>query len=93
MLRAGETLSVFPPGEPRGELSPCGGCSHLALSFGAEAPWIVGPNPDSIDGVINGSVSLTCDVRSHPTAEITWYKDGHILQLGEEVTVTPGMLG
>lgn len=53
----------------------------------------MGTNPESIDGIINGSVSLVCDVRSHPAAEITWYKDGHVLQLGEEVTVTPGMLG
>uniref|UniRef100_A0A8C5U7P8 Ig-like domain-containing protein n=1 Tax=Malurus cyaneus samueli TaxID=2593467 RepID=A0A8C5U7P8_9PASS len=38
-------------------------------------------------------VSLMCDIPSHPAADITWYKDGHILQLSEEVTVTPGALG
>ncbi|XP_026716212.1 hemicentin-2 [Athene cunicularia] len=62
---------------------------HFALTV-QEAPWIVGTNPESVDGVINGSISLVCDVQSHPAAEIAWYKDGHILQLGEEVTVTPG---
>ncbi|KAM9594340.1 hemicentin-2 isoform 4-T4 [Morphnus guianensis] len=62
---------------------------HFALTV-QEAPWIVGTNPESIDGVINGSVSLACNVRSHPAAEITWYKDGRVLRLGEEVTVTPG---
>lgn len=60
---------------------------------GAEAPWIVGTNPKSIDGVINSSVSLACNAQSHPAAEITWYKDGRILRLGEEVTVTPGTSG
>ncbi|XP_069626703.1 hemicentin-2 [Haliaeetus albicilla] len=62
---------------------------HFALTV-QEAPWIVGTNPESIDGVINGSVSLACNVQSHPAAEITWYKDGRVLRLGEEVTVTPG---
>ncbi|XP_049688139.1 hemicentin-2 [Accipiter gentilis] len=62
---------------------------HFALTV-QEAPWIVGTNPESIDGVINGSVSLACNAQSHPAAEITWYKDGRILRLGEEVTVTPG---
>lgn len=57
---------------------------------GAEAPWIAGPNPESIDGTVNGSVSLACDVRSHPAADITWYRDGRILQRSEEVAITPG---
>ncbi|XP_042642365.1 hemicentin-2 [Tyto alba] len=62
---------------------------HFVLAV-EEAPWIVGTTPQSIDGVINGSASLECDVRSHPAAEVAWYKDGHVLQLGEEVIVTPG---
>ncbi|XP_010139814.1 PREDICTED: hemicentin-2-like, partial [Buceros rhinoceros silvestris] len=70
--------------------NPAGSAEKHFVLIVQEAPWIVGPNPDSVDGIINGSVSLACDVRSHPTAEITWYKDGHVLQLGEEVTVTPG---
>lgn len=59
----------------------------------AEAPRIVGTNPEHVNGIVNGSVSLACDVQSYPAAEIAWYKDGHDLQLSEEVTVTPGMLG
>lgn len=67
---------------------------HCLLGcVGAEAPWIMGANPENIDSIINGSISLVCDVQSHPAAEITWYKDGHVLRLGEEVTVTPGTLG
>lgn len=70
--------------------------SPLALSFvctGAEAPWSVGTEPENVHGIANGSVSLVCDIGSHPAAEITWYKDGHALQLGEEVTITRGVLG
>ncbi|XP_039417870.1 hemicentin-2 [Corvus cornix cornix] len=62
---------------------------HFALAV-QEAPWSVGTNPENVDGIVNGSVSLVCDIQSHPAAEITWYKDGHVLRLGEEVTVTPG---
>ncbi|XP_075295707.1 hemicentin-2 [Opisthocomus hoazin] len=62
---------------------------HFALNV-QEAPQIMGANPESINGSINGSALLVCDVQSHPAAEITWYKDGQVLQLGEEVTVTPG---
>ncbi|XP_063265782.1 hemicentin-2 isoform X3 [Prinia subflava] len=62
---------------------------HFALAV-QEPPWNVGTGPENIDGVVNGSVSLVCDVRSHPAAEIAWYKDGHALRLGEEVTVTQG---
>ncbi|XP_074017166.1 hemicentin-2 [Numenius arquata] len=61
---------------------------HFALAV-QEAPQIMSANPESIDGIVNGSVSLVCDVQSRPAAEITWYKDGQVLQLGEEVTVTP----
>lgn len=70
--------------------------SPLALSFGctvAEAPWSVGTEPEKVDGIVNGSVSLVCDIRSHPAAEIAWYKDGRALRLGEEATVTRGVLG
>ncbi|XP_051663785.1 hemicentin-2 [Manacus candei] len=61
---------------------------HFALTV-QEAPWIVDPNPESVDGIVGGSVSLVCDVRSHPAAEIAWYKDGHVLWLSEGVTVSP----
>ncbi|KFV74991.1 Hemicentin-2, partial [Struthio camelus australis] len=53
-------------------------------------PRITGANPETVDGIVDGSVSLVCDVQSHPDADIVWYKDGRVLQLGEEVFVTPG---
>ncbi|KAM9271186.1 hemicentin-2 [Morus bassanus] len=62
---------------------------HFVLTV-QEAPRIMGTNPESIDSIVNGSVSLACDVQSHPAAEIAWYKDGRVLQLGEEVTIAPG---
>ncbi|XP_010226739.1 PREDICTED: hemicentin-2-like, partial [Tinamus guttatus] len=62
---------------------------HFALSV-REPPRIVGANAERIDGVVGGSISLACDVRSHVDVEIAWYKDGRILEPGEEVFITPG---
>nr|XP_010300774.1 PREDICTED: hemicentin-2 [Balearica regulorum gibbericeps] len=70
--------------------NPAGSAEKRFALAVQEAPRITGPNPESIDGIVNGSISLACDVQSHPTADITWYKDGHVLRLGEEGTVTPG---
>ncbi|KAM6117600.1 hemicentin-2 [Phoenicopterus ruber ruber] len=70
--------------------NPAGSAEKRFALAVQEAPWIVGRNPERVNGIINGSISLACDVRSHPAAEIAWYKDGRILRLGEEVTVTPG---
>ncbi|XP_068771088.1 hemicentin-2 [Struthio camelus] len=62
---------------------------HFTLTV-QEPPRITGANPETVDGIVDGSVSLVCDVQSHPDADIVWYKDGRVLQLGEEVFVTPG---
>ncbi|TRZ13268.1 hypothetical protein HGM15179_013842 [Zosterops borbonicus] len=61
---------------------------HFALAV-QEAPWSVGTEPENVHGIANGSVSLVCDIRSHPAAEITWYKDGHALRLGSRVLQLP----
>ncbi|XP_069729285.1 hemicentin-2 [Phaenicophaeus curvirostris] len=62
---------------------------HFALTA-QEAPWIVGANSESVDGIVNGSISLACGIQSRHAEKIDWYKDGHILQLSEEATFTPG---
>ncbi|XP_025060802.1 hemicentin-2 [Alligator sinensis] len=53
-------------------------------------PRIAGANPESISTIIDSSVSLICDVQSHPAPEITWYKDGHALLPSKEVSIIPG---
>ncbi|KAM6047554.1 LOW QUALITY PROTEIN: hemicentin-2 [Theristicus caerulescens] len=84
-VEAGDTGSYMCVAE-----NPAGSAEkHFVLAV-QEAPRIMGANPESIDGIINGSVSLVCDVQSHPAAEIAWYKDGRVLQLGGEVTLAPG---
>ncbi|XP_062361457.1 hemicentin-2 [Cinclus cinclus] len=62
---------------------------HFSLAV-QEAPWSVGTDPENINGIVNGSISLVCDIQSHPATDIIWYKDGHILHPGEEVIITRG---
>ncbi|XP_039576204.1 hemicentin-2 [Passer montanus] len=85
VVEAGDTGSYTCMAE-----NPAGSAEkHFALAV-QEAPWSVGTDPEKVDGVVNGSVSLVCDIQTHPAAEISWYKDGHVLRLGEDVTVTRG---
>lgn len=41
--------------------------------------------------VVDGHmVSLLCDVQAYPAAEITWTRDGQVLQFSREVHVLSG---
>ncbi|XP_071310090.1 hemicentin-2 isoform X1 [Agelaius tricolor] len=85
MVEVGDTGSYTCVAE-----NPAGSAEkHFALSV-QESPWSEAADPEKVDGVVNGSVSLVCDIQPHPATEITWYKDGHVLRLGEEGTVTRG---
>ncbi|XP_072488821.1 hemicentin-2 isoform X7 [Notamacropus eugenii] len=53
-------------------------------------PRITGLNPERITAIVNSSVSLPCDVHSHPSPEVTWYKDGWALPFNKEVFLLPG---
>ncbi|XP_038601048.1 LOW QUALITY PROTEIN: hemicentin-2 [Tachyglossus aculeatus] len=53
-------------------------------------PRIVGPNPEQVVAIVNNSVSLTCNVQSHPGPEVTWYKEGQTLTFSEEIFLLPG---
>ncbi|XP_069861249.1 hemicentin-2 [Dipodomys merriami] len=53
-------------------------------------PRITGQNPEQVSALVNSSVSLACEVHAHPTPEVTWYRDGQAVPLGEEVFLLPG---
>nr|XP_012807460.2 hemicentin-2 [Jaculus jaculus] len=53
-------------------------------------PRILQQNSEEVTALFNGSISLPCEVHAHPSAEVTWYKDGQPLYLGEEVFLLPG---
>ncbi|XP_007942419.2 hemicentin-2 [Orycteropus afer afer] len=53
-------------------------------------PRITGLTSEKVTAILNGSISLPCDVHAHPSPEVTWYKDGQALSLGEEVFLLPG---
>ncbi|XP_027279680.1 hemicentin-2 isoform X2 [Cricetulus griseus] len=53
-------------------------------------PQISGWHADKLTTTLNSSVSLTCEVHAHPSPEVTWYKDGQPLSLGQEVFFLPG---
>uniref|UniRef100_G1PQB8 Hemicentin 2 n=1 Tax=Myotis lucifugus TaxID=59463 RepID=G1PQB8_MYOLU len=57
---------------------------------GAVPPHITGLDSEQVTAILNSSVSLPCDVRAHPSPEVTWYKDGQALSLGEDVFLLPG---
>lgn len=65
-------------------------CLSLSGGHGTVPPHITGLDSEQVTAILNSSVSLPCDVRAHPSPEVTWYKDGQALSLGEDVFLLPG---
>ncbi|VTJ68807.1 Hypothetical predicted protein [Marmota monax] len=53
-------------------------------------PRITSQNSEQVTTILNSSVSLPCEVHAHPSPEVTWYKDGQALSLGEDAFLLPG---
>ncbi|XP_069772736.1 hemicentin-1-like [Narcine bancroftii] len=53
-------------------------------------PMVLGPNPENINVVVNNPVWLTCESQAVPAADITWYKNGHLLQFTTDILILPG---
>ncbi|KAM4662543.1 hemicentin-2 [Discoglossus pictus] len=70
--------------------NPAGFAERLFTLMVHVPPRIVGANPENVSTILHSSVSLICDVQSHPTPEITWYKDGQILQPSKGLLIMPG---
>lgn len=65
-------------------------CLSLPRGSGTVPPHISGPGSEQVTAILNSSVALPCDVRAHPSPEVTWYKDSQALPLGEGVFLLPG---
>ncbi|XP_075689566.1 hemicentin-1 [Rhinoderma darwinii] len=46
--------------------------------------------PEEVSVILHSSVSLSCDVNSHPPATITWYKDGVYIHSKDNIRILPG---
>ncbi|XP_014387685.1 PREDICTED: LOW QUALITY PROTEIN: hemicentin-2 [Myotis brandtii] len=70
--------------------NPAGSVEKLFTLRVQVPPHITGLDSEQVTAILNSSVSLPCDVRAHPSPEVTWYKDGQALSLGEDVFLLPG---
>ncbi|KAG9473293.1 hypothetical protein GDO78_019504 [Eleutherodactylus coqui] len=53
-------------------------------------PRILGAKSENLSAVLHSSISLLCDTHSQPSPEVTWYKDGQILQPRKGFLIMPG---
>ncbi|XP_018408468.1 PREDICTED: hemicentin-1 [Nanorana parkeri] len=56
------------------------------IIFGAKSK----ESPDDISVILHSSVSLSCEVHSHPVATISWYKDGQQIRSKDNIRILPG---
>ncbi|XP_015423249.1 PREDICTED: hemicentin-2-like [Myotis davidii] len=69
--------------------NPAGSAEKLFTLRVQVPPHITGPDSEQVTATLNSSVSLPCDIRAHPGPEVTWYKDGQALSLGEGAFLLP----
>ncbi|XP_063154493.1 hemicentin-1 [Candoia aspera] len=53
-------------------------------------PNIIGINPENLTVVVNNFISLTCEVTGFPSPDLSWLKDGKLLNLNTNVLIVPG---
>ncbi|KAK2497109.1 hypothetical protein MC885_006689 [Smutsia gigantea] len=70
--------------------NPAGSAEKLFTLRVQVPPRITGLKSEQVTAILNSSVSLPCDVHAHPSPEVTWYKDGQALSLGEGFFFLPG---
>lgn len=51
---------------------------------------IIGQKEEDVSVIEGHMVSLLCDVQAYPAPEITWTRDGHILQFNSGIHILPG---
>ncbi|KAG2469773.1 HMCN2 protein, partial [Polypterus senegalus] len=52
-------------------------------------PKIMGERHDKVSVIVGHMASLTCDVQAYPAPEITWYRDGNLLEFSSDLLVLP----
>ncbi|KAM8933893.1 hemicentin-2 [Pelodytes ibericus] len=70
--------------------NPAGFSERLFTLMVHVPPRILGGSAENVSAILHTSISLVCDVDSHPSPEITWYKDGQILAPGKGLLIMPG---
>ncbi|XP_067825529.1 hemicentin-1-like [Heptranchias perlo] len=70
--------------------NPAGTAEKLFSLHVQVPPTVLGPNPENANVVMNNPIWLTCESRAVPAADITWYKDGHPLQISTDILLLPG---
>lgn len=53
-------------------------------------PRIIGLKEEELSVIEGHMVSLLCDVQSYPPPEITWTRDGQVLNFGTGLHILPG---
>ncbi|CAJ0944218.1 unnamed protein product [Ranitomeya imitator] len=70
--------------------NPAGFAERLFTLMVHVPPRILGARTENVSAVLHSSISLVCDVQSHPSPEVTWYKDEQSLQPGKGFLIMPG---
>ncbi|XP_068104559.1 hemicentin-2 [Hyperolius riggenbachi] len=70
--------------------NPAGFTERLFTLMVHVPPRILGTRSENVSAVLHSSISIVCDVQSHPIPEITWYKDGQVLHPGRGYLIMPG---
>lgn len=53
-------------------------------------PTIIGDKEEEVSVIEGHMVSLLCDVQAYPSPEITWTRDGQVLQFSTGMHILPG---
>lgn len=67
-------------------------CVIKSCSSPPVPPRIIGQKEEEVSVIEGHMVSLLCDVQAYPPPEITWTKDGQILQFSTGIHILPGQI-
>ncbi|XP_078083679.1 hemicentin-1-like [Mustelus asterias] len=70
--------------------NPAGTTEKLFSLHVQVPPIVLGPTPENVSVVTNNPIWLTCESRAEPAPDVTWYKDGRLLQSSADAIILPG---